>query len=72
MYVDKIYGNTGHTALWQTCKYRLIQHRVPVKAAVLYVVNKDIVFKEDCKLCLKKGDILQTDRFYLQKTTWLC
>ena len=93
MYVGKIYGNIGHTALWSTCKYRLIHQAVPVNITVLYVVTKDIVFKyrlihqavpvnitvlyvvtKDivfkgfCKLCLKKGDILEIKRFYLQKT----
>ena len=68
MYVGKIYGNIGHTALWSTCKYRLIHQAVPVNITVLYVVTKDIVFKGFCKLCLKKGDILEIKRFYLQKT----
>ena len=69
IYVNKIYGSTGHTALWPTCKYRLIQHSVPVNVTVLYAATRDILCKELCKLCLEKGDILEINRYYLQRKT---
>jgi len=56
IHVNKIYGNTGHTALWSTCKYRLIQHPVPVNFTVLYVATRIFCAKSSA-VCVSRNEI---------------